>query len=330
MTRFVKWLTAHGSRLTANCAHNNELKILVCYNKPFAIPQNNDILLPVQSGKKVSQYDLNMQSDCDVNGQPCDSISDKNSSYCELGVLYWAWKNVKKIYPDLKYIGLFHYRRFLAFNKHESKNFVMPRPENDISSYTITPENLNEIINYIENGYIIVRKPEHFGFSAIDQHEGLFTKDFAKLTTGLVMNIIKYNCPDYYQDFINCMEKNNIFHPNHIFIMKFEDFENMCEWLFGVLGMLDKVIPAIDKEISSHCDETYQKRFAGYIGERLYNIWLRHSGKKLKCYPYYFYDQNNKPGSFLTDRFIACKKFFERVRDDLKFKIRYSRKKPKF
>lgn len=38
-----------------------------------------------------------------------DQISGKNETFCELTVLYWAWKNLNK-----PYLGLCHYRRFFC------------------------------------------------------------------------------------------------------------------------------------------------------------------------------------------------------------------------
>lgn len=61
---------------------------------------SDDIYLPVHVGKK-GKTDLGYQGD-----DTGDNISDKNTNYCELTGLYWAWKNLKADYK-----GLSHYRR---------------------------------------------------------------------------------------------------------------------------------------------------------------------------------------------------------------------------
>ena len=47
---------------------------------------SDDIYLPVHVGKK-GKTDLGYQGD-----DTGDNISDKNTNYCELTGLYWAWK----------------------------------------------------------------------------------------------------------------------------------------------------------------------------------------------------------------------------------------------
>ena len=82
----------------------------------FKANQNSDeIFFPIHVGAAISNVTLGIQRDDQINGSYCDNISSKNKSYCELTALYWAWKNIKKIYPDLEYIGLNHYRRYFSF-----------------------------------------------------------------------------------------------------------------------------------------------------------------------------------------------------------------------
>ena len=67
---------------------------------------HNDVYMPLQVGKALSDVDLGVQGDDEG-----DNISTKNPNYCELTGLYWAWKNLK----DADYIGLAHYRRYFDF-----------------------------------------------------------------------------------------------------------------------------------------------------------------------------------------------------------------------
>ena len=89
-----------------NALDSNKIKILVCCHKPCDLPQD-DFFLPIHVGAAISDFDLGLQRDDQVCGQPCDNISKKNPNYCELTALYYIWKNT-----DDTFVGLVHYRRY--------------------------------------------------------------------------------------------------------------------------------------------------------------------------------------------------------------------------
>lgn len=107
-----------------------KVKILVCYYQPWQLPKDS-IFLPIQAGKAVSGFDLGIQGDDTGWG---DNISIKNPTFSEFTAWYWAWKNIKIVYPNIEYIGLAHYRRFFALNKSFAKDIVykksIPRMKN--------------------------------------------------------------------------------------------------------------------------------------------------------------------------------------------------------
>lgn len=70
-----------------NTVDSSKIKILVCYHKSCELPKD-DIFLPIQVGVAISDIDLVMQRNDQVNGEPCDNISAKNKSYCELTAMY--------------------------------------------------------------------------------------------------------------------------------------------------------------------------------------------------------------------------------------------------
>ena len=89
---------------------------------------DNPLYIPVRCGAVYDEREgVTMLGD-----DTGDNISEKRESFCELTVLYWAWKNVKA-----DYYGLCHYRRYISF---ADKSY---RPKNDKSGF-YTADRLNE------------------------------------------------------------------------------------------------------------------------------------------------------------------------------------------
>ena len=74
---------------------------------------DNPLYIPVRCGAVYDERE-NVTMLGDDTG---DNISEKRNSFCELTVLYWAWKNVKA-----DYYGLCHYRRYLSFSSVNYNN----------------------------------------------------------------------------------------------------------------------------------------------------------------------------------------------------------------
>ena len=54
---------------------DQKLKIFVIFHKPY-LKFENEIFIPIQVGKKISQFNLNM-----ISNDSGDNISDKNDNY---------------------------------------------------------------------------------------------------------------------------------------------------------------------------------------------------------------------------------------------------------
>ena len=255
---------------------NLALKILVCYHKPYTMPPLDDgILLPIQVRKALTDIDLHIQGDNELNGQPCDNISHKHDYYTELTGIYWAWKNLRKLYPDVKYVGWSHYRRFFAFDEQKYFATFIHKQESAIRNYRVNAE---KVIKILESGRIIVHKrlvfPCTIGLQFCACHS---SSDYR-----LVEATIKEKFPDYYDDFQYVMNNNNKLTSCCMFIMKYEDFEKYCEWLFSVLTEIEPVI-------ISRYSNIPQNRVLGFIAERLMDVYIRKNRIRTKHLNVYFY-----------------------------------------
>ncbi|MBQ3455850.1 MAG: DUF4422 domain-containing protein [Synergistaceae bacterium] len=287
-------------------SRNSALKIIVCYHKPYTVPPLDDgILLPVQTGKSISDVSLNIQADNEINGQPCDNISSKNEGYSELTAMYWAWKNLKKLYPDVKYVGLYHYRRFFALrNTYFSCEFDVP--ESDIENYRVDSQ---KVIKILESGKIILPEQMTFPFSVSTQYCVCHVSDDYRT----IKEIIKTKFPDYYDDFLRVMEFSNKCFFYNIFIMKYEDFTKYCEWLFPVLF-------EIEAAVNTQHYSTYQKRVPAFIAERLFNVYIRKNNIKPAYFPILKYDCNAEHKDALT----RLKQFIRRIRTDFRYSLLFT------
>ena len=255
----------------------SEIKILVCCHKKCELPPNPDgIFLPIHVGAAISKDNMGMQRDDQVNGEPCDNISDKNKNFCELTALYWAWKNIKKIYPNIKYIGLNHYRRYFDFAVNDTFKDLKIRKESEISSYSLNTVRLN---NFLQQGNCILAKKNIYFYPIyIDYCINHISDDYRLLKT-----IIQKTAPDYARSFYYIFNVNNKLSPFNMFITTYEEFEKYCDWLFSILFEVEKA-----KSLEGY--SSVQARIYGYMAERLFNVYIYHNNIKKTFLPIEWYN----------------------------------------
>ncbi|MBE5060207.1 DUF4422 domain-containing protein [Megamonas funiformis] len=228
------------------------LKILVVTHKNYWMPAEK-IYLPISVGNNNLDKDFLRDSEG-------DNISYKNRNYCELTAMYWAWKNLKLNKFD--YIGLCHYRRYFTrkVNKSifEEKNIKLRRK-------SIMTE--IEYSNILKNYDIILPKKTFLNkkFKSLTVKEQ-YDMSHNKRDIELARAVIKKLYPQDVALFDEIMTKRNIYMYN-MFVMSKIYFDEYCEWLFNVLFNLEKYI-----DISNY--DEYQSRVYGFLGERLFNVWL--------------------------------------------------------
>lgn len=230
-----------------------KVKIFIATHKEYNFPKKEGYI-PIHCGSSSSNLNLPYLKD-----NKNDNISKKNSNYCELTALYYAWKNEKNI--DV--IGLCHYRRYFY------QSILFYTKQNIISIKKVLQIlNKYDIILPLEN-YIPDKKTVRDKYN-INHH----AKDLLKCE-----EIIKEKYPDYLQSFETIMNRNYCSHYN-MFIMKKKDFDNYCNWLFNILFELEK-----QTDVSSY--DNYNKRIYGFIAERLLNVWVLQNKLKIKRLPVY-------------------------------------------
>lgn len=176
-----------------------------------------------------------------------DNISIKNPTFCELTALYWMWKN-----SDADIIGLVHYRRWFAKNEFNAR---------------LEKEDIEKIF---ENYDIIVPKKSNFNGKVYDEYAFWhFAKDL-----DLCGKVIKENYPEYFDNFNKFINDNQMYCCN-MFIAPREIISSYCIWLFSILDEVEKRL-----DINEYDD--YQKRVFGFLGERLFNVWIMSSNLRVK------------------------------------------------
>ena len=250
---------------------NPTVKILVCYYQPGELPKES-VFFPIQAGKAVSGFDLKIQGDDTGN-----NISEKNVMFGEFTAWYWGWKNIKKIYPDLEYIGLAHYRRFFALDSSFEGNLLYNTRIPQMKNYDAL------LIQKLKNHDIILARQDSFNYSHlaaqyIDAH---YLEDYLCIKT-----IVHDIYPEYDQSFLHIFRENNKMSLYCLFMARYELFEQYFEWLFPLLFEAEKRI-----DVSGY--NTYQKRVLAFLAERLLNVYVYHNKLRIAYEPLYFIEPKN-------------------------------------
>ncbi|GAA0783907.1 DUF4422 domain-containing protein [Hathewaya limosa] len=232
-----------------------DVKILVATHKKYKMPEEN-IYIPLHVGREGKQ-DLGY-----IGDNTGENISIKNPNYCELTGLYWAYKNLK-----CEYIGLCHYRRYFTM-KNIFKRAIQTNNKLDLIL------NKSQIEELLSKYNVILPKKRNYYIETIESHykNAHHIEDLKK-----VEKIIETDYPEYMESFKSVMNGRTL-HLYNMFIMKKDDFDKYCEWLFHILFKLEGSI-----DISSY--DNYQKRIYGFLSERLFNVWIAKQEFNIKELP---------------------------------------------
>lgn len=234
-----------------------DIKLYIACHKPVQLP-DHPYLYPVQAGAAiVSQAFPDMLQD-----NIGENISEKNRTYCELTVQYWAWKN-----QNAEYYGFFHYRRFLAFqlNKQSICDVYLQ------ADAIVLEQNGYEVQafqRFIANYDIMLPCAEETEETVYQKYANAAHHYVEDLD--LMMALVAQQQPVYKKAMEHYIYGHRQYYYN-MYVMKQEWFDLYCEWLFPLLEQFDQ-----QNDWEKYGNNTIAMRVDGYLAERLFGVWYSH------------------------------------------------------
>lgn len=221
--------------------------IYVVAHKEFILPVEDDFYSVIYVGEKMERYAEENGELSDRKG--LDNIAYKNPFYCELTALYWIWKNDKKTDP----VGLNHYRRYF-FADGQKRVLLGNNAETNLKERDVILPKPIKLRCTVERFYA---------------RAGGYQKDLLA-----VRHIINECYPEYVFSMDEFLGGHYMSYGN-MFVMRRQDFELYCEWLFDILFRVEGGMDMTGYTAS-------EARVYGYLGELLLNIFVRRNNFKVK------------------------------------------------
>lgn len=230
---------------TAESEKSKSTVIIVSAHKPYRMPAD-PVYLPVFAGAG-GPAPAEWQRD-----NTGENISEKNPTFCELTALYWAWKNT-----EADVLGLCHYRRYFG------------SPDRRGGEKADRLINAAEIGQILETADLILPSKRHYW---IETRGSQYAHAHHPEDLRCVEQILAERYPECLPGW-KWMLKTRSGHICNMFIMKREQADAYCTWLFDILFEAERRL-----DISSYSEK--DKRVFGYLGERLLDVWIRKNGLK--------------------------------------------------
>lgn len=263
---------------------------MVITHKQYRMPQDS-MYLPLHVGAAIARdKDWKEPELGYVKDNTGENISSRNATFCELTGLFWGWKH---LHTD--YVGLVHYRRH--FRGRERVNSQI---RHDIYEHVLHYKELQPMLGRYKvfvprkRYYIIESLYSHYKHTHYIEH------------LDKTREIIRQRHPDYLETFDEVMHRTSA-HMFNMMIMERELLNEYCTWLFDILFELEKQI-----DISNY--SYFQGRYAGRVGELIFNVWLAQQVKtgrlrkdEIKTLPYLYIEKVNwrhKVTKFLKAKFL--------------------------
>lgn len=179
----------------------------------------------------------------------CDIQDDFGDNISEMNRKYCEITALYWIWKNDKtdYVGLSHYRRRFMLDKDD----VATIKENSADVIVTIP-----VIN--TRGIKTQYEMDH----SVSDYE-------------ILIDVMHKLYPEYDED-LSVVGQQQFFFAYNMFVMKHSVLNEYCEWLFPILFACEEQIG--DK------DNPYQNRYAGFLAERLLNVFLYHHRERLKIY----------------------------------------------
>lgn len=259
---------------------------------------DNPLYIPVRCG---AVYDERENVDM-LGDDTGDNISEKRNSFCELTVLYWAWKNVKA-----DYYGLCQDCRYLVFtdklHKVDSNNWSQIICKDLVPSnkeyYGLT--NDKKMRQIISNNSAIL--PQCIDISKCNTPNG-YQKSVGKFWKQFEREYITEDCV---QMLVDCTEKvapkytkvlddylSNFKSYNlNCFVLRQENFKQLCEFIFPILFEMESKLN--EKYLSKYTIQTIQRCGEILIGAFLQYISTEQQFESAQTVYFIDAEKNEKP-----------------------------------
>lgn len=260
---------------------NDDVKIYsLCYSKKDYNFLDNKVVTPLQVGAS------NGTNVCYLKDNTGDNISNKNYFYIENTGTYWIWKNVK----DCKYKGQMQYRRPLE-GVDDNMNF-----DEIFSKYKVIT---CKPLNHPEMSKPTKEQPMFIPANTVEEGYA-FSNCIDDLY--IIEMIIDIYYPEYKESYDKYIKNGpNLYYSNG-FIMKTEDYDRYCEFLFKCLEKYQELVDVSTpdklrerviynmkvgkypkhKDIQTRTKGAikWQMSIGGFLSERIWTLWLLHNFNK--------------------------------------------------
>lgn len=129
---------------------------------------------------------------------------------------------------------------------------------------------------------VIVSKPYYYKMSIEEQYK----KTHIASDWNCMIEGIKELYPDYLSSVENIFRQSNKIYPYNMFIGERQFVDEYCEWLFPLLKYIENNAMHVQRD-------KYQKRFIGFLAERLFTLYIEHNYKNIIFCRVNSPDQNN-------------------------------------
>lgn len=221
-----------------------DITIGVAAHKDYPMPQD-PMYVPLHVGAAIHPYKLEGFTGDDTG----ENISNLNNYFSELTGMYWLWKNCNS-----EYIGLMHYRRYLASPSFFRRHFS-PRDRR-----MVTEPELKRVLR--KESVVLPKKRNYYIDTIYSQYARTMYAEQLDVARGVLVDMH----PDYVAAWDTQMRSRSA-HLFNMMVMDKAHFDAYCEWLFPILFELQK---RLDPSQSS----AFHARYPGRVSERLLDVWI--------------------------------------------------------